>query len=241
MSMPHAVQFYNDDVFLIETVCSFIKAGSEEGTATIVIATKQHREELHNTLQGADIPGIEDKITYFDAGEMLSAFMVDGWPDQPRFTSTVGLIVQQAALAGPVRIFGEMVAVLRKERLEPPFASKNCGKSWQLDRPSRFSVPIRCRAFRSRKRISSFFRSATLIHTSIHLNRPPIVGPYCDHARTSSEDPLYHRRCLRFSRCRWSNAAVHTSGLFAEMKRSTLLGGCIVGSDSAVPPASLAF
>ena len=113
--MPHAVQFYNDEVFLIEAVCSFIKAGSEEGATIIVMATEKHREDLRNIFQGAGIPGIEDKIVYFDAGELLSAFMVDGWPDQTRFTSTVGRIVQQAALAGPVRIFGEMVTVLWAE------------------------------------------------------------------------------------------------------------------------------
>ena len=45
----------------------------------------------------------------------LSHAFLDGWPDQPRFTSTFGPIVQQAALAGPVRIFGEMVAVLWAE------------------------------------------------------------------------------------------------------------------------------
>jgi len=240
--MPHAVQLYNDEVFLIEAVCSFIKAGSEEGATIIVMATEKHREDLRNIFQGAGIPGIEDKIVYFDAGELLSAFMVDGWPDQTRFPSTVWRIVQQATLAGPVRVsvkwwrsFG------RKERLEPPFAWKGCGMSWQLDMPSRYCVRIRCRAFRSRMRASRFFMSATLIHTSIHLNRPPIVGPYCDHARSSSEDSQYHRRCLHFSRCRWSNAAVHKSGLFAEMKRSALLGGCMVGSDAAVPPASLPF
>jgi hypothetical protein len=41
--------------------------------------------------------------------------MVDGWPNETRFTSKVGRIVQQAALKGPVRIFGEMVAVLCAE------------------------------------------------------------------------------------------------------------------------------
>jgi hypothetical protein len=41
--------------------------------------------------------------------------MVDGWPNETQFTSTVGRLVQRAALTGPVRIFGEMVAVLWAE------------------------------------------------------------------------------------------------------------------------------
>jgi hypothetical protein len=111
MTPPHAVQFYNDDMFLIDTVSAFITAGLKENGAIIVIATKKHREELYNTLQEAS----NSSIKYIDAVELLSAFMVDGWPNETRFTSTVGPLVQRAALKGPVRIFGEMVAVLWAE------------------------------------------------------------------------------------------------------------------------------
>jgi hypothetical protein len=76
-----------------------------------VIATAQHREELRNTLQAAN----NSSITYIDAVELLSAFMVDGWPNETRFTSTVGPLLQRAVLKGPVRIFGEMVAMLWAE------------------------------------------------------------------------------------------------------------------------------
>lgn len=112
MPMAHAVKFYNDEVFLIEAVCSFIKTGSEEGASTIVIATEKHRDEIRNTLQCTGSSRIADKVVFFDAVELLSAFMVDDWPNQTRFTSSVERIVQRAALAGPVCIFGEMVAVL---------------------------------------------------------------------------------------------------------------------------------
>jgi MEDS: MEthanogen/methylotroph, DcmR Sensory domain len=111
MTPPHAVQFYNDDVFLIDTVSAFITAGLKENGAIIVIATAQHREELRNTLQAAN----NSSITYIDAVELLSAFMVDDWPNATRFTSTVGPLLQRAALKGPVRIFGEMAAVLWAE------------------------------------------------------------------------------------------------------------------------------
>ena len=111
MTPPHAVQFYNDDVFLIDTVSAFITAGLKENGAIIVIATAQHREELHNTLQAAN----NSSITYIDAVELLSAFMVDDWPNETRFTSTVGPLLQRAALKGPVRIFSEMAAVLWTE------------------------------------------------------------------------------------------------------------------------------
>ena len=111
MIPPHAVQFYNDDVFLIDTVSAFITAGLKENGAIIVIATAQHREELRNTLQAAN----NSSITYIDAVELLSTFMVDDWPNEARFTSTVGPLLQRAALKGPVRIFSEMAAVLWTE------------------------------------------------------------------------------------------------------------------------------
>lgn len=111
MTPPHAVQFYNDDVFLIDTVSAFITAGLKENGAIIVIATAQHREELRNALQAAN----NSSITYIDAAELLSAFIVDDWPNETRFTSTVGPLLQRAALKGPVRIFSEMAAVLWTE------------------------------------------------------------------------------------------------------------------------------
>jgi hypothetical protein len=115
MSMPHAVQFYNDDVFLIDAVAGFIRAGSQEGATIIVVATGKHREDLRKVFQESGDSSIESKVLYFNASELLSAFMVDGWPNQTRFAAKVGRIVQQAALRGPVRIFGEMVAVLWAE------------------------------------------------------------------------------------------------------------------------------
>lgn len=114
-SKSHAVQFYNDDVFLIGAVCSFIKTGLEEGATIIVVTTEKHREELRNAFQDVGDHGIEEKMVYLDATELSSAFMIDDWPNQTRFASTVGHMVQQAALAGPVRIFGEMVLVLWAE------------------------------------------------------------------------------------------------------------------------------
>ncbi len=111
MTPPHAVQFYNDDVFLIDTVSAFITAGLKENGAIIVIATAQHREELRNALQSAN----NSSITYIDAVELLSAFIVDDWPNETRFTSTVGPLLQRAALKGPVRIFSEMAVVLWTE------------------------------------------------------------------------------------------------------------------------------
>ena len=108
-------RFYNDDVFLIDAVSAFITAGYKENATIIVVATEKHRQDLRNIFRDSGNLGIEAKVVHIDASELLSTFMVDGWPNEIQFTSKVGRIIQEAALTGPVRIFGEMVAVLWAE------------------------------------------------------------------------------------------------------------------------------
>lgn len=76
--MPHAVRFYNDDVFLIDAVVAFITTDIEENATIIVIAIKKHREEIQHALQARGNVGIEAKVRYLDAVELLSGFMVAG-------------------------------------------------------------------------------------------------------------------------------------------------------------------
>src|SRR5438067_6046147 len=42
----HAVQFYEDDAFLIEKVARFCGAAFDSGNAAVVIATREHRVQL---------------------------------------------------------------------------------------------------------------------------------------------------------------------------------------------------
>ena len=123
MSMPHAVQFYQDDVGLIEAVAAFIKAGYEENATIIVIATETHRADLRNTVQNSGHPGIEDRVRHYDATDLLSAFMVDGWPNHTRFISTVGVSCNKPLLQVPSASSVKWWRCCgRKTRLEPPFA-----------------------------------------------------------------------------------------------------------------------
>ena len=110
--MAHAVQFYHDDVFLIDAVAAFMRAGYAERATIIVIATRQHRQDLHTRFQQSGEAEIEAAVMYIDAAELLSSIMVNGQPDQTRFISALTPIIQRATLRGPIRIYGEMVAVL---------------------------------------------------------------------------------------------------------------------------------
>ncbi|HKP54201.1 MAG TPA: ATP-binding protein [Chloroflexia bacterium] len=120
----HTVQFYGDDAFLLDELSRFIGSALEAGDASIVIATKEHRDELAMRLKarGLDIAHIvrEGRYVSLDAAETLSKFMVEGWPDEARFTELIGGTIAGATLAARgdyprVAAFGEMVALLWAE------------------------------------------------------------------------------------------------------------------------------
>ena len=132
MASSHAVQFSNDDVFLIDAVAAFITAGSQDNATTIVVATEKHCEELRHALQGYQ-PGVRPRWVYFDAVELLSAFMMDGWPNQALFTSTLGGIVERAAVRVRFAFLLKWSPYCgRKGRPARPFVWKNCGMNWPL-------------------------------------------------------------------------------------------------------------
>jgi signal transduction histidine kinase/CheY-like chemotaxis protein len=116
----HFVQFYETDVFLLNSLGGFVSAGLKAGDACIVIATKAHREALEErlTAQGLDVAAAVASGQYLalDAAETLSQFMVNGQPEPSRFAEIIGDILARAALGGRrVRAFGEMVALLWAE------------------------------------------------------------------------------------------------------------------------------
>lgn len=112
----HVVEFYDSDEELVRSVAAYVRSGVELGEAAIVVATATHRAGLQAFLRavGAD-PTAEalGTVVFLDAEETLTSFVVDGVPDQAAFERVVGGLVRDAAVGGrPVRIFGEMVALL---------------------------------------------------------------------------------------------------------------------------------
>jgi hypothetical protein len=95
----HVVQFYGEVAGLIDGVGNYIGEALEEGNATLVLATAEHREALTKRLQerGVNIPGVmaEGRYVMLDAEETLSKFVLEGWPDPLRFEETVELLVTQ--------------------------------------------------------------------------------------------------------------------------------------------------
>jgi PAS domain-containing protein len=118
----HVAQFYEDDVFLVETISCLIGDALSAGDSAVVIATRPHREGLEERIKarGLDLKPLREQGRYvsLEADETLSRFMVDEWPDANRFADVIGGVIRRAAENSPhryVRAFGEMVALLFAE------------------------------------------------------------------------------------------------------------------------------
>jgi hypothetical protein len=120
----HEVQFYSDDEDLLERVAHFVARAINAGNPALVIATAPHRKDLVQRLkaEGADVDAAIRRGTYvsLDAAHSLSTFMVNGWPDQVRFSEGFGKYVEAISKAAMtehprVAIFGEGVALLWAE------------------------------------------------------------------------------------------------------------------------------
>lgn len=116
----HFVQFYETDLFLMNSLGGFISTGLRAGDGCMVVATKAHRDELDTRLQayGLDVAAAtaSGQFISLDAMETLSKFMVDGLPEPARFGEIFGGLIKRAGEGrGRVQAFGEMVALLCAE------------------------------------------------------------------------------------------------------------------------------
>lgn len=115
----HSVYFYEDDTFLIDNVVQFARNGLKQRETVIIVATDHHRRDLKAKLMEEEIIGLWARevgnYVTLDASATLALFMRNGWPDEHLFLKVMGQIIQSAAGATPVRIYGEMVAVLWAE------------------------------------------------------------------------------------------------------------------------------
>jgi hypothetical protein len=112
----HAVAFYQESD-LAGLVGGYLQPAISGGGAAVVIATPGHRFVVDAWLAaaGIDLPSAWAEGSYvpLDAGQMLGRFTVNGRPDPASFWETMSPVLAAASRKrGPVRIFGEMVAVL---------------------------------------------------------------------------------------------------------------------------------
>src|SRR3954463_10663779 len=116
----HAVQFYESEAFLRETVAGFIGNGLVAGEPVIVIATEEHRDAFSTALaeRGLDTAEAEASgdLVMLDACEALNSFMAGSTIDPERFETIIGgLIGRTARGRQQCRAYGEMVDVLWRD------------------------------------------------------------------------------------------------------------------------------
>lgn len=115
--VPHVVGFHDGDAALVPAVRAYLADGLEAGGSAVVFATPGRRRAITDALEHAGLPvealRASGRYAAHDAHGTLSAFMRDGAPDPDAVAGTVGSVLRAAAEGGgPVRVFGEMVAVL---------------------------------------------------------------------------------------------------------------------------------
>lgn len=113
----HLVELYETDADLAGSVARFLAPAMSGAGAAVVVATPAHRAAFEVALAGAgtDVAGeiAAGRYVTFDAAALLSTFMVDGAPDAAGFHREIGGVLEAMTAAGrPLRIYGEMVALL---------------------------------------------------------------------------------------------------------------------------------
>ena len=113
----HTVGFYETDGFLVDAVVDFLAPGLATGEGALIIATGAHSERFEAGLSDAGIDVIEARrsgqLVMLDARETQRALMPQGVLAHRRFRSVIGSWLDRVAEGGrPVRVFGEMVALL---------------------------------------------------------------------------------------------------------------------------------
>lgn len=113
----HAVQFYDDHAFLVETVAQFLLPGLDAGQSVLVVATAPHTDALIERLGKARVTAAlrAKQLLLVDSDAMLARFMLAGEVSEPAFANALELVLRElpaAAAGGPLRAFGEMVDAL---------------------------------------------------------------------------------------------------------------------------------
>src|ERR1700722_8084737 len=113
----HIVGVYHHDDELITAIATFLTGAIAENGVAIVIATPSHRDAVRAALvaRGHAVDELTRAGRYIalDASDTLAAFMESDQPDAAKFASLMGGVLEDAAGGGgPVRAFGEMVALL---------------------------------------------------------------------------------------------------------------------------------
>lgn len=120
----HEVDFYRDDIALVNGFCRSIGAALQVGAAAVVIATASHHTQILERLasNGVDINAAIERGRYLrlNAADALEMFMVDEMPDEGRcrkaltdLIATIGR--KETGQDGRVAVCGEGARILLEQ------------------------------------------------------------------------------------------------------------------------------
>ena len=109
--------FHRDGDEFAGRVSAYLLGALREGGAAIVIATPEHRRAIRDRLAraGIDVTAAEAAGAFVavDAVETMRRFMVAGLPNAASFWQVISPLTRPVTeVFKPVRVFGEMVALL---------------------------------------------------------------------------------------------------------------------------------
>jgi anti-sigma regulatory factor (Ser/Thr protein kinase) len=113
----HDVTIYDATTDLIDDLTEFVTDGLALGDAVVLVATPEHLTALRDSLADAgcsmDDAVATEQLHVADAAQTMAAFVRDDQPDEELFFAGIGGLLDRVARSGrPVRVFGEMVALL---------------------------------------------------------------------------------------------------------------------------------
>lgn len=116
----HFVQFYEQDDFIVDSLCRFVTSGLDACETVVVAATDEHLNALNSRLsqRGVDVVAAITTGHYvtLNAETTLAQLKSDGKISPDLFTDVVGDTLLQTRISGRrVRVFGELVALLCAE------------------------------------------------------------------------------------------------------------------------------
>lgn len=115
------MEFYNSEGDLADSVAGFLRPAVSDGVA-VIVAAAGHRKAFVQALvcSGVDASAAvrSGRLMVLDAGDTLEQFLSDSEPNAPAFARVIGGVLDRAErLGGPVRIYGEMVALLWQDNV----------------------------------------------------------------------------------------------------------------------------
>ncbi len=116
-SHRHVAQFYDDDGELAGDVAGYLAGAIAEGGTAVIVATPARRAgfEARLAADGVDIAAARHRgaLTGLDAAWLVRRLTREDRIDRPAFDACLRPAIQAAAqAAGPVRVYGEAVALL---------------------------------------------------------------------------------------------------------------------------------